>query len=371
MGTRTLLSASTALIASIVVACSRAPAEDQPEETGSTESELTKGCSLARATILSTASPKRKHVVERGFTWLDDDVPYSQSASHQGYRTDCSGFVSMCWELGRSSNTSAFYSGDANSRLGSYEELLVADALVKQGHMMIFLGWNDQAHSGACVLEQASTASDMQFRVRTTSSLKSEGYKAIRADKLATDTTGPTETPTCVPKSAEAACAAAKSASGFECGRTSDGCGGTVSCDGVASFGCAADESCSQNHRCVRAGCVSPPSAETCAAKGAECGVVEDVCGESIDCSTVGLGCSATERCSADPHCEAEDTAGSVSPESGDPGDDSAPVSRNTKKRSYELTSAGCQSSSRAASPLSGLLAIFAAIAVVFRRRRS
>jgi hypothetical protein len=58
----------------------------------------------------------------------------------------------------------------------------------------MFLGWNDRAHSGACVLEQASTASDMQFRVRTTASLRNGGYKAIRADKLRNDTGGGTGT---------------------------------------------------------------------------------------------------------------------------------------------------------------------------------
>jgi hypothetical protein len=55
----------------------------------------------------------------------------------------------------------------------------------------MFLGWNDAQKRGACVLEQASTASDMQFRVRTTASLKSGGYKAIRANKLRNDTGAP------------------------------------------------------------------------------------------------------------------------------------------------------------------------------------
>lgn len=177
------------LLACTAVACSAPPTADSADEAelGSVASPLATECSMTRAQILASASSGRREAVERGFAWLDDDVPYSQSASHDGYRTDCSGFVSMCWDMGRSSNTASLYAGDGNTRLGSYDDLVVADALVKQGHVVLFLGWNDDAHEGACVLEQASTASDMQFRVRTTASLKAGGYKAIRSDTL-TDT---------------------------------------------------------------------------------------------------------------------------------------------------------------------------------------
>lgn len=151
-------------------------------------------CAMSREEILASASGARREAVERGFEWLDDDVPYSQTGSHDGYRTDCSGFVSMCWGLEVSANTSAFYSGTANTRLGSYEDLVVADALVKRGHIVLFLGWNDDEHDGVCVLEQASTASDMQFRVRTRASLESSGYKPIRATKLRADGSGDDDT---------------------------------------------------------------------------------------------------------------------------------------------------------------------------------
>ena len=173
------------LVACAAVACSATAEEPmEPVELGSIASPLSAGCAITRDQILASASADRRQAVERGFGWLDEKVPYSQAASHDGYRTDCSGFVSMCWDLGHSSNTSSLYSGDGNTRLDSYDDLVVADALVKQGHVVLFLAWNDDAHEGACVLEQASTASDMQFRVRTTASLRSAGYKAIRADSL-------------------------------------------------------------------------------------------------------------------------------------------------------------------------------------------
>ena len=33
----------------------------------------------------------------RGQVWVDKHVPYNHEGTYDGYRTDCSGFVSMCW----------------------------------------------------------------------------------------------------------------------------------------------------------------------------------------------------------------------------------------------------------------------------------
>lgn len=158
-------------------------------DTGSSPDELTLGCNLSRSTILNSVSGGRRTAIQRGFAWFDANVAYSQSRSYQGYRTDCSGFVSMCWQLGRSYTTLDFSTGGGESGgLASYESLVPGDALVRRsngaGHIVMFLGWNDRAHSAACVVEQSSTALDMEFGARTVSSLKASGYKAIRADKF-------------------------------------------------------------------------------------------------------------------------------------------------------------------------------------------
>jgi hypothetical protein len=174
--------------------CSAATADDGDEgdvggETGSSADELSTACSISRSQILASVSGGRRTAIERGFRWYDAGVSYSQSRSYQGYRTDCSGFVSMCWQLGTSYTTLDFSNGGGESeKLASYESMLPGDAIVRRsngaGHIVLFLGWNDRAHSSACVLEQASTALDMEFRARTTSSLQSSGYRAIRADKF-------------------------------------------------------------------------------------------------------------------------------------------------------------------------------------------
>jgi hypothetical protein len=39
-------------------------------------------------------------MIARGQNWVDKHVPYdAEGKTYEGYRMDCSGFVSMCWEL--------------------------------------------------------------------------------------------------------------------------------------------------------------------------------------------------------------------------------------------------------------------------------
>lgn len=169
----------------------------QPQENGdpgdetssSAEQGLAASCGLSRSQIIASVSGGRRTAIERGFSWYDAHVPYSQSRYHQGYRTDCSGFVSMAWELGTSFTTADFIDGSGDDTLlPSYASLLPGDALVHrsggQGHVVLFVGWSDHGHSSACVIEEESTRLGMQFHTRSTSSLHGGSYHAIRADKF-------------------------------------------------------------------------------------------------------------------------------------------------------------------------------------------
>lgn len=171
-----------------VSGCSVDAAEEEEGDVGESSGDaLTERCSLSRSEILASVSGGRERAIERGFRWLDRGVSYSQGRSFEGYRTDCSGFVSMCWELGQSYTTASFENGSAPvSELRSYDSLLPGDALVRRsrgsGHIVLFLGWND--NGSACVLEQNSTRLDMEFGARSRGSLQAGGYDPIRADKF-------------------------------------------------------------------------------------------------------------------------------------------------------------------------------------------
>lgn len=111
----------------------------------------------ARATVgdVDAAGPiTRQLVVERALSWADDGVPYSQSdyfpasAPRSGvghsYRQDCSGFVSMAWDLPSSAVTGDFVSSSSSidTALASWDQLQPGDLLGVSGHTILFLGWS-------------------------------------------------------------------------------------------------------------------------------------------------------------------------------------------------------------------------------------
>ena len=179
-----------AILLFVLAGCASADAVTEDDgDTGDESAALSEQCHASRSDILASTTGERRDAIARGFTWLDKNVQYSQSRSYGGYRTDCSGFVSMCWELNRSYTTADFSTGGGDSfKLASYDALVPGDALVRRhggsGHMVLFLGWNDASRKTACVLEQNSTALDMELGVRSAASLHAGGFSAIRADRF-------------------------------------------------------------------------------------------------------------------------------------------------------------------------------------------
>lgn len=96
----------------------------------------------------------RDQVLARAQTRVDAPVPYSQAKSYAGYRTDCSGYVSMCWSTGTSWSTRSFYKV---SRRISVSQLKPGDALLKPGyHVRLFYGWVDAEHTRYVAYESAN-----------------------------------------------------------------------------------------------------------------------------------------------------------------------------------------------------------------------
>lgn len=83
----------------------------------------------------------RSEVMTRAHKWVKHRVPYSQRGYHQGYRQDCSGFVSMAWRTGRSYSSRtidnvAYRVARSNAKPG--------DAVLTPGHVAIFGGWKNK-----------------------------------------------------------------------------------------------------------------------------------------------------------------------------------------------------------------------------------
>ncbi|MBD0420712.1 peptidoglycan-binding protein [Streptomyces sp. TRM S81-3] len=102
----------------------------------------------------------REEIIDRAGKWVTEKVPYSTSAYRpDGYRQDCSGFVSMAWKLPRNEWTGTL--GRYADRI-SKEELEPGDILLfhnpadpwRGSHVVIFGGWTDPAHTVYRAYEQ-------------------------------------------------------------------------------------------------------------------------------------------------------------------------------------------------------------------------
>ncbi|THA58368.1 hypothetical protein [Streptomyces sp. A1136] len=100
----------------------------------------------------------RGEVMDRAWSWVAEQVPYSQSGCHANqfgcYRPDCSGFVSMAWHLGSSLTTWSLWNVTFDIPAA---DLQPGDALLRDSggtdHVALFARWADAAHTQPVVRE--------------------------------------------------------------------------------------------------------------------------------------------------------------------------------------------------------------------------
>ncbi|MDG4865720.1 peptidoglycan-binding protein, partial [Streptomyces sp. T-3] len=111
---------------------------------------------------LSQARPtSRADIIKRAKQWVGTKVPYSMDRFwRDGYRQDCSGFVSMAWNLGRNEWTGSL---DRYAVRIGRDQLKPGDILLfhnpddpgKGSHVTIFGGWTDYTKAYYFAYEQA------------------------------------------------------------------------------------------------------------------------------------------------------------------------------------------------------------------------
>ena len=158
----------------MVAAC--APIDDADDDTLSQRGDALTIPVLGdcrEATIRADAPPDAQAWLVRAYDWIHRGVPYCECVvgGSSPWRSDCSGFVSMVWGL-RSppggQTTYSFAGGPWDShvsvRLASREQLRVGDALnypgdprAGTGHVVLFGGWRNRAHTVFCSLEESHT----------------------------------------------------------------------------------------------------------------------------------------------------------------------------------------------------------------------
>ncbi|MFC7305340.1 peptidoglycan-binding protein [Streptomyces monticola] len=141
-------------------------------------------------------SVTRAEIINRAKRWVAAKVPYDMDKFFKdGYRQDCSGFVSMAWNLGRNEWTGSL--AKYAVRIGR-EQLQPGDILLfhnqadpeKGSHVTIFGGWTDYTHTYYIAYEQARPHARKQATPYAYWS-QSKRYAAYRYKNLRAAAPGP------------------------------------------------------------------------------------------------------------------------------------------------------------------------------------
>jgi hypothetical protein len=157
-----------------------------PDHLSATSSnQLVTAQPAAAALAVASVGPAitRSEILARAQTWLAAHVPYSQEVYRGGYRTDCSGFVSMAWKTNRN-----YWTGDLNT-IGTpigYNDLRPGDMLlyhntanpVNGSHVVLFDRWTGPVGGDFLIYEQ--TPPSTKHRTWSSTGYSRTLYKPFR-----------------------------------------------------------------------------------------------------------------------------------------------------------------------------------------------
>ncbi|MFF9091640.1 peptidoglycan-binding protein [Streptomyces sp. NPDC014802] len=146
------------------------PAADEPQTPQGGKAPLhgAAGGPAKPGAVVRTPPITRTEIINRAKVWVAAQVPYSMYAYWpDGYRQDCSGFVSMAWHLPGNEWTGSL--GQVAQPI-TKEELQPGDILLfhntadpeKGSHVVIFGGWTDYTHTYYVAYEQTRPATRRQ-----------------------------------------------------------------------------------------------------------------------------------------------------------------------------------------------------------------
>ncbi|MEU9234559.1 FG-GAP-like repeat-containing protein [Streptomyces subrutilus] len=147
---------ATGMVVAVDSAASAAPAAvttTNPDygSTGQGPEEAADGANRAATYSSTDTKITRSMVISRAKSWVGIGLDYNWGGKHGGYRTDCSGFVSMAWDLDSSLTTDSFEPRGVVQSIGK-SDLKAGDALLDNdsgagGHIVIFEKWANSDHT--------------------------------------------------------------------------------------------------------------------------------------------------------------------------------------------------------------------------------
>ncbi|MFJ1974719.1 peptidoglycan-binding protein [Streptomyces sp. NPDC087903] len=146
------------------------PAGDEPDTPQGHKAPLhgPAGAPVKPTGPVKTPATTRAEIIERARTWVAAKVPYSMyDYWFDGYRQDCSGYVSMAWNLPGNEWTGSL---DQYSVRIAKDDLQPGDILLfhnpvnpEQGsHVVLFGGWTDDTHTYYTAYEQTRPTTRLQ-----------------------------------------------------------------------------------------------------------------------------------------------------------------------------------------------------------------
>ncbi|MFI2189247.1 hypothetical protein [Streptomyces sioyaensis] len=113
----------------------------------------TTGAGVETAPDTSGLPGERKDIIDRALERVNHRIGYSQSATTNGYRDDCSGFVSAAWGLEPPGLNTYGLMGNNTAHAITKDDLQPGDALIAGDHTVLFGGWADKEHTKYIALE--------------------------------------------------------------------------------------------------------------------------------------------------------------------------------------------------------------------------
>jgi hypothetical protein len=143
--------------------------------------------------VTALAKISRAKVIANAKTWhphTSSRVPYSQSKTHNGYRTDCSGYASMALALGKPGlNTVGLAKSSVSTRI-SMSALKQGDLVIDASgnsntrHVVIFEKWANSKHTSYWEYEQRGSYGT-DYRTRDNGLAAGSEFHPYRPKKLA------------------------------------------------------------------------------------------------------------------------------------------------------------------------------------------
>ena len=175
-----LLIAAVAIVTALAPACENELQPDDPgieldltgDDAFEDEGALTASPECSKEAILARApNDERLWTLAVAERWIDLGVTYDRGGTFEGYRRDCSGFVSMAWGLPKPGASTAMMEPFSNNPATveiPLDQLMPGDAVNRRtrrqlpgggtiGHVRLFGGWINKAQGTHCILEYYST----------------------------------------------------------------------------------------------------------------------------------------------------------------------------------------------------------------------